>query len=83
MPWQDKPNDREVEELLEVFEQREAPLLRALEERVHWRTGSLPAPMRAAVGAGVAAMCAANAMARYFGSQCFAVRNMALHGARA
>lgn len=71
---QDKPSDREVEELLEVFEQKEAPLLRALAARVHWRTGALPAPVRAAVAAGAAAMCAANALARYYGSKCFAVR---------
>lgn len=71
---QDKPNDREVEELLEIFEKTEAPILRAVEERIHWQTGTPTRAMRIMLIAGVVAMCIACTGVRYYGSKCFLVR---------
>ena len=83
LPWrakplvQDKPNDREVEELLEIFEKTEAPILRALEERIHWQTGTPTRAMRFMLIAGTVAMCVACTGIRYYSSKCFVVRHSA------
>ena len=55
----DKPNDREVEELDEMFDRTEAPLLRALETRVSWHGTELPAWATASLILGAASMCLA------------------------
>ena len=76
---QDKPNDREVEELLELFEQTEAPLLRIVQERVHWHGDALPRWMRAVIITGSITMCIACTAVRYYGSKCFTVRCVCQH----
>jgi hypothetical protein len=71
---QDKPNDREVEELLEIFERTEGPLLRAVKERVKWTSDELPRSVRALLILGAVTMCLACTGVRYFGAKCFTVR---------
>jgi hypothetical protein len=73
-PAQDKPNDREVEELLELFEHTEAPLLRAVDERVHWHAETLPRWVRAMLLLGGVTMTISCTVVRYYGSRCFTVR---------
>jgi hypothetical protein len=74
MPVQDKPNDREVEELLELFEQKEGPLLRAVDERVKWQSDTLPRWVRCMLVLGAVTMGLAVTGVRYYGSKCFTVR---------
>jgi hypothetical protein len=71
---QDKPHDREVEELLEIFEQTEAPLLRAVEARVKWTSDELPHSVRALLILGAVTMGLACTGVRYYGAKCFTVR---------
>lgn len=67
----DKPNDREVEELEELFERTEAPILRAVDERVHWQGDQLPLTQRVAIAVGVATMGVACMLVRYASKSCF------------
>jgi hypothetical protein len=67
----DKPNDREVEELEELFERTEAPIIRAVEERVDWRGDQLPLAQRVAIVVGVATMGVACTLVRYASKSCF------------
>lgn len=67
-----------MEELLEIFEKTKAPILRALDERIHWQTGTPSRVMRFMIIAGVTSMCIASTGVRYYGSKCFMVRSLAL-----
>ena len=67
----DKPNDREVEELEEVFERTEWPILQAVEERIDWQGHQLPGSMRAVITIGVATMGIACTLIRYASKSCF------------
>jgi hypothetical protein len=70
----DKPTDREVEELEELFERTQAPLLRAVDERAHWHSDHLPRWMRFVIVVGTVTMGLANAGVRYNSARCFTVR---------
>ena len=63
-----------MEELLEIFEKTEAPILKALDERIHWQTGTPTRAMRFMLVAGGVAMNVACTGVRYYGSKCFVVR---------
>lgn len=70
----DKPNDREVDELLELFELTQAPLLRAVEARVHWHTGQLPRWVRGLLILGALGMGLGCFLVRNVSRSCFTVR---------
>jgi len=63
---------------LEIFEKTKAPILRALDERIHWQTGTPSRVMRSMIVAGVSTMCIASTGVRYYGSKCFVVRILAV-----
>lgn len=63
-----------MEELLEIFEKTEAPVLKALDERIHWQTGTPSRSLRFMLIAGTVALCLACTVVRYSGSMCFMVR---------
>ena len=67
----DKPNDREVEELEELFERTEWPILQAVEERIDWQGQQLPASVRVVIAIGVATMGIACTLIRYASKSCF------------
>ena len=48
--------------------------MRALDERIHWQTGTPTRAMRFMLVAGTVAMCVACTEVRYYGSKCFVVR---------
>ena len=64
--------------MLEIFEKTKAPILRALDERIHWQTGTPSRVMRFMIVAGVSTMCIASTGVRYYGSKCFVVRILAV-----
>ena len=70
----DKPTDREVEELEELFERTQAPLLRAVDERAHWHADHLPRWVRFVIVSGTVTVGLANAGVRYNSARCFTVR---------
>ena len=68
----DKPSDREVEELEELFERTEAPQLRALEVATQWQGDQLPPSVRASIVASTFAMLLACSVLRFGGASCLA-----------
>ena len=68
----DKPNDREVEELNEIFEATVAPLERDLDKATHWHDGTLPLAVRVAIIVGMISLTLSCTFTRFASRLCFA-----------